>query len=146
MSNEVKSTEKSGKSTQMTKQMRNQRIKTEEIEVSENQPERKITRSIIRSALAINHDLGENMRITRSMSWENEALTQNINKNAEFAMVGRTDDSYINPRNFEEVWNHQDEYQRLMWRNAIKNEFDNMFEHEVWEKMKRLKFPMAGGN
>ena len=83
----------------MTKQTRNQRItKTEETEVSKNQPERRITRSMTRNALPINYDLGENMRVTRSLSRENEVLAPNMNKIVKFAKVVGTDDSYIIPK------------------------------------------------
>ena len=40
-----------------------------------------------------------NTRITRNMSRENAALAPNINNIVEFAMVGRTDELYTNPRN-----------------------------------------------
>ena len=28
-----------------------------------------------------------------------------------------------------------------MWRNAIKKEFKDMFEHKVWEKVKKTEIP-----
>ena len=64
--------------------------------------------------------IGENTRVTRSMSRENEALAPRINDIVEFSMVGGTDDTYVNPKNFENAWNHENEYERLMWRNEIK--------------------------
>ena len=85
--------------------------------------------------------IGENTRVTRSMSRENEALAPNIDDIVEFAMVGGTDDSYVNPKNFENAWNHENEYERLMWRNAIKKEFNDMFKHKVWEKVKKTEIP-----
>ena len=42
----------------------------------------------------------------------NEALDPNINDIVEFAMVGGMDESYVNPKNFKEAWNHSDEYGR----------------------------------
>ena len=38
------------------------------------------------------------MRVTRSMSRENEELAPNRNEIVEFAMVGGTDDTYVNPK------------------------------------------------
>ena len=65
-----------------------------ETETSKYQPERRTTRSMTRTSI------GENTRVTRSMSRENEALAPNINDIVEFAMVGGTNESYVNPRNF----------------------------------------------
>ena len=64
---------------------------TQETETSENQPERRVTRSMTRSNLTSNDNIRENTRVTRSMSRENEALAPNINNIIEFAMVGGTD-------------------------------------------------------
>ena len=63
-----------------------------------------MTRSMIREKI------GENTRVKKSMSRENEALAPRINDIVEFAMVGGTDDTYVNPKNFENAWNHENEY------------------------------------
>ena len=55
------------------------------------------------------------MRVTRSRSWENEALAANKNEIVESAVVGGTDNSYVNPKCFEEAWSHKNKYERLMW-------------------------------
>ena len=49
-------------------------------------------------------------------------------------MVEGTDDSYIDIRTFNKAWNHQDQYERLIWRNPSKKEFNNMFKHNVRKK------------
>ena len=74
----------------------------------------------------MNNNLGGDVRFTRSMSRENEALAPNINEIVQFAIVGGTDDSYVNPKKFEEAWNHKNEYKRLMWRNTIRKEFNDL--------------------
>ena len=61
-------------------------------ETSEDQPKRRITRSMMRSNVTMNNDLGENTTVKRSMSRENEALAPNINNIVEFTMVGGTDE------------------------------------------------------
>ena len=40
---------------------------------------------------------------------------------------------------FEEAWNHQEKYERLMWWNAIEKELSNMFKHRLWEKVKTIE-------
>ena len=80
---------------------------TQETEIREIQPGRRVTRSMTRINITTNNDIRENTRVTRSMSRENKALPPNINDNFEFAMVGGTNESYINPRNFEEALNHK---------------------------------------
>ena len=50
--------------------------------------------------------------------------------------------SYIQIRkNFKEAWNHPDEYEKAKWREAIKKEFNDMFKHQVWEKIKKEDIP-----
>ena len=95
----------------------------------------------MRNNLTTNNNIRENTRVTRSMSRKNEALAPNINDIVEFAMVGGMDESYMNPRNFEEAWNHKNEYERSMWRIAIKKEFNEMFKHNVWAKVKKTEMP-----
>ena len=60
-----------------------------------------------------------------------EALTPNINEVVEFAIVVETDDSHINPKNVEEVWNHKNYYERAMKRNAIRKKFNDLFKHKL---------------
>ena len=38
----------------------------------------------------------------------------------DFVKVAGADDSYENPRNFNEAWNHHDDQEKIMWRNSIK--------------------------
>ena len=45
------------------------------------------------------------------------------------------------PRNFQEAWNHPDEYQREKWREAIRKEFRDMIRRGVWRMMKRRDLP-----
>ena len=94
-----------------------------------------------RTALPTNFDLEEDMKVFRSMSRGNKALAPNMNKIVEFTIVGSADDSYVNPRNIEEAWNHQDEYERSMWRNAIKKKFNDLVKHKVLEKVKKIEIP-----
>ena len=51
-----------------------------------------------RSDLPVNDNLGENVKVSNNMSWENESLAPNRNKIVEFAMVGGMDYSYVNPK------------------------------------------------
>ena len=94
-----------------------------------------------RSNLITNNCLRENTRVTMSTRRENEALAPNKSDIVEFAMIGGTDESYVNPRNFEEEWNHKNKYEKSMWRNAIKKKFNDMFKHKVWEKVKKAEIP-----
>jgi len=68
-------------------------------------------------------------------------LAPNINDIVEFAMIAGTDESYVNPKNFKEAWNHPDEYEKTKWREAIKKEFNDIFKHQVWEKIKKENIP-----
>ena len=86
----------------------------QQTETNVNQPERRVTKSMMKSNLSTNNDIRDNTRITRSMSRENETLAPNINNIVEFAMVGGMDKSYVNSRNFEEAWNHKDKHEKSM--------------------------------
>ena len=79
------------------------------MDVIEDQPERRITRSMTGSDLPVNNNLVENMGVINSISWDDEALPPNINKIIEFAMVGGKDGSYVNLKDFEEEWNYKNE-------------------------------------
>ena len=60
----------------------------------------------------------------------------------EFAHSASTDpskfkDIYDNPRTYDEAWNHEDEFQRNRWREAITKELTKMEEKGVWRKINR---------
>ena len=40
----------------------------------------------------------------------------------DMVMVGGTDETYVNPENFQEAWNHPVEKERQHWREAIRKE------------------------
>ena len=46
-------------------------------------------------------------------------------------------DTFENPKNYQEAWNHPDPFQRKKWREAINTEFNKMNSRGVWEKIKR---------
>ncbi len=59
----------------------------------------------------------------------------------DLVMVGGTDESYDNPDQFQEVWNHPDGKEREYWRSAIKKEFNDMIKRRVWRQTRTTKFP-----
>ena len=44
---------------------------------------------------------------------------------SEIVLVGGMDESYKSPEAFEKIWNHENNYLRNKWREAIKKEFEN---------------------
>ena len=50
-------------------------------------------------------------------------------------------DDYVEPKSFEEAWNHPDEVQRKKWQDAIHKEFKDMCNRGVWKKVKRSEVP-----
>ena len=48
---------------------------------------------------------------------------------------------YVEPRTFEEAWNHPDPKQREFWRSAIRKEFRDMISRKVWRKGHRSDTP-----
>jgi len=46
------------------------------------------------------------------------------------------------PSSFDEAWNHEDEFQRLKWREAILKELEKMERLRVWIKIKRSQMPV----
>ena len=64
-----------------------------------------------------------------------------LNEMDEYAFVGVTDDNYVNPEKFEEAWNHTDIEERKNWRAAIKKEFDDMINKNVWSNTKKDLVP-----
>ena len=56
-------------------------------------------------------------------------------------IVNNNEDSnpieYIEPNNYDQVWNHTDMIQRHKWREAIMKEFKDMGTRKVWKVMNR---------
>ncbi len=47
----------------------------------------------------------------------------------------------IEPRTFQEAWNHPDIKQHMNWGEAIRKEFSDMNKQQVWGKIKHDKIP-----
>jgi len=45
------------------------------------------------------------------------------------------------PRTFREAWDHPDETERTLWREAIKKEFGDMTSRKVWKRIMRSEVP-----
>ena len=50
-------------------------------------------------------------------------------------------DVFDEPNNFNDAWNHHDEFQRKQWRDAISKEFKTMHDHKVWNLIDRRQIP-----
>lgn len=48
---------------------------------------------------------------------------------------------YVEPKTFQEAWNHPDPKQRAMWREAIRKEFHDMIKRKVWRRVKKSSIP-----
>ena len=48
---------------------------------------------------------------------------------------------YIEPKSFDQAWNHPDPEQRHKWREAIGKEYNDMKKHRVWRLIKRRDMP-----
>ncbi len=44
----------------------------------------------------------------------------------DMAMVGGTVETYDNPENFQEAWNHPNKEEKKHWREAIRKDFNDM--------------------
>ena len=58
-------------------------------------------------------------------------------------LVGGTDTSKQVPNQFQETWNHEDEEERNLWREAIRKEFRDMIKRKVWMDFKKSKVPSS---
>jgi len=69
--------------------------------------------------------------------------TENIfssNPELAAAMIDQVPESFeeedeVEPRNFREAWDHPDPVKREKWRMAIRKEFKDMINREVWRKI-----------
>jgi len=78
----------------------------------------------------------------REMRKLHDTWNPTLDDMVEFILVGGTDDTYENPRTFQEAWNHPDEYKRKMWREAIWKEFRDMINNrKVWRHVKKNEIP-----
>ena len=48
---------------------------------------------------------------------------------------------YVEPKTFQEAWNHPDPVQRAKWREAIRKEFHDMLKRKVWRRVKKSSIP-----
>ena len=48
---------------------------------------------------------------------------------------------YIEPKTFDQAWNHSDPEQRRKWREAIGKEYNDMKKRRVWRLIKRRDMP-----
>ena len=52
-------------------------------------------------------------------------------------VVDDSNPNFIEPKIFEEAWNHPDPYQRKKGQEAILKEYADMEKRKVWKKVKR---------
>ena len=48
---------------------------------------------------------------------------------------------YVEPKTFQEAYNHPDPKQRKLWREGIRKEFRDMINRKVWRKESRTNMP-----
>ena len=60
---------------------------------------------------------------------------------SEIVLVGATDESYKSPKTFEKAWNHENNYVRSKWSDAIEKEVENMEKNQVWRIMTKDQVP-----
>ena len=48
---------------------------------------------------------------------------------------------YVEPKTFDEAWNHPDPKQRKFLRSAVRKEFKDMIARKVWRKRHRSNVP-----
>ena len=82
-----------------------------------------------------------NPRLQRELRRLHTWYNPTANDMGELAMVGGTDESYVNPPTFNDAWNHPKDYDREKWREGIRKEFKDMIEKGVWKKMKIKDIP-----
>ena len=81
-------------------------------------------------------------KLVREMRKIHDTWNPTLDDMVEFILVGGTDDTYENPRTFQEAWNHPDEHERKMWREAIRKEFrDMIYNRKVWRHVKKKDIP-----
>ena len=61
----------------------------------------------------------------------------------EVAFVGGTDESYDNPEQFDEAWNHPKTEEREYWREAIRKGFNDMIKRKVWRQTRTSKIDVS---
>ena len=101
---------------------------------------RPVTRSMVRISEEKNNE-PENTRLASEMRNLHTNYNPTLGEVIDFAMVGGTDDLYLNPKSFSEAWNHPDHVEREAWRTAIRKEFGDMIRNNVWRKVKRDMVP-----
>ena len=95
-------------------------------------------------AADVTEDKGDSPRsdkVNNELRRLNTFYNRTIEDVVEFAMVGGTDNDYVNPISFQDAWWHPDPEERKKWREAIRKEMRDMIRRGVWRKVKRSTVP-----
>ena len=60
---------------------------------------------------------------------------------SKIVLVGGTHESYKSPKTFVKAWNHEDNYLRGKWIDAIKEELEHLEKNKVWRVMTKDQVP-----
>ena len=81
-------------------------------------------------------------KLRRAMAKLHDTWNPTLGDMVELAFVGGSDDTYDNPKTFQEAWNHPDLEERKKWREAIRKEFNDMiYKRKVWRHVKKSTIP-----
>ena len=81
------------------------------------------------------------MRALRKLNVSYNPIMSGMAFADEVAFVGGTDESYDNPEQFQEAWNHPKTEEREYWREAIRKEFNDMIKRKVWRETRTSEIP-----
>ena len=77
-------------------------------------------------------DMVGNPKLQRELQRLNTWYNPTVNELGDVAFVGGTDETYDNPEDFYEAWDHQDPNERAKWREGIRKEIKDMQNKKVW--------------
>ena len=109
------------------------------------------TKSVLRSGKAFSGQSGREMGVlnvdflTQSITtdlFNNQMIDQKYTEEtANLVTTEPQHPEYIEPKTFQQAYNHEDPLQRTKWREAIGKEMKDMKARNVWTKIKRSQVP-----
>ena len=79
------------------------------------------------------NDVINNPKLQQELRCLHTCYNPTLHDIGDMALVGGTDDTYVNPPGFKEAWNHEDPQDRQKWRDGIIKEFRDMRTRKVWK-------------
>jgi hypothetical protein len=87
------------------------------------------------------YDLSVKPRVSRELQNLHTFYNPMMDHISDLVLVGATESGFTEPQNFQQAWNHPEIQEQKCWQQAIKKEYKDMINKEVWKKVSLSSVP-----